>query len=48
MEKMKHGFRNDWILEEMMKVAIEDEKCDMEKYRRLAKNAKKEPAQAGS
>ncbi|MBR5329601.1 MAG: ferritin-like domain-containing protein [Firmicutes bacterium] len=42
MEKIKYGLRDDWILEEMMKVAIEDEKCDMEKYRRLARNAKKE------
>lgn len=42
MAKIKSGLQNDWILEEMMKVAMEDEKNDAEKYRRLAKSAKKE------
>lgn len=45
MVKTKHGIQNDWVLEEMMKVAMEDEKADVEKYRRLAKSAKKEKDQ---
>lgn len=42
MAKHKQEFQKDWILQEMMKVAIEDEKRDTEKYRRLAKIAKKD------
>ncbi|MGM9566904.1 MAG: ferritin family protein [Clostridia bacterium] len=34
--------RSDWVLEEMLKVAMEDEKADREKYRRLARMAEKE------
>ena len=34
--------RGDWVLEEMLKVAMEDEKADREKYRRLARMAEKE------
>lgn len=34
--------RGDWVLEEMLKVAMEDEKSDREKYRRLAKMADRE------
>lgn len=42
LAKIKTGLQCDWILEEMMKVAMEDEKNDAEKYRRLAKSARKE------
>lgn len=42
MDKRNREVQQDWILEEMMKVAMEDERADVEKYRRLAKNAKKE------
>lgn len=42
LAKIKTGLQSDWILEEMMKVAMEDEKSDAEKYRHLAKSAKKE------
>ena len=41
LAKIKTGLQSDWILEEMMKVAMEDEKNDAEKYRHLAKSAKK-------
>lgn len=34
--------RGDWVLEEMLKVAMEDEKADREKYRRLARMATRE------
>lgn len=41
--KTEYDFlRGDWVLEEMLKVAMEDEKADREKYRRLARMAEKE------
>ena len=41
--KARNNFpEGDWVLEEMLKVAMEDEKRDREKYRRLAKMAGKE------
>lgn len=41
--KDKNDFpEGDWVLEEMLKVAMEDEKRDRGKYRRLAKMAERE------
>lgn len=41
--KAEYDFlRGDWVLEEMLKVAMDDEKADREKYRRLARMAEKE------
>lgn len=45
MTEMNRKMQKDWILEEMMKVAIEDEKADVEKYRRLGGKAKREKDQ---
>lgn len=42
LAKIKQEMHRDWILEEMMKVAMEDERADAEKYRHLGKNAKRE------
>lgn len=36
------SLRGDWVLEEMIKVALEDEVTDREKYRQLARMATRE------
>ena len=41
MTRKKYEVSEDWILEEMLKVAMEDECSDHEKYRRLSEMAKK-------
>ena len=41
MTRKKYEVSEDWILEEMLKVAMEDECSDHEKYRRLSEMANK-------
>lgn len=36
------SLKNDWVLEEMIKIALEDEMTGREKYRRLARMAMRE------
>ena len=42
MGKKNYIPEGEWVLEEMLKVAMEDEKNDWLKYRKIAKSAKRE------
>ncbi|MDO4542488.1 MAG: ferritin-like domain-containing protein [Bacillota bacterium] len=42
MGKKNYILEGEWVLEEMLKVAMEDEKNDWLKYRKIAKMAKRE------